>query len=85
MNAPKKVYFFQTRLATGEYVDVVYESASRKGTFPHWMDMFHACESNGIELYDGEYQKDMTLFAYIMNTKNKVDQGYGDHRIIDVR
>ena len=84
----KKTYFMDLKLKSGEWVTVLYESASRKGTFPHEQDVHNALWSNDIE-YDSEYLnmafRNMSAWTYILNEKNKDEQCFGDHRIIDLR
>ena len=80
----KRKYFFQAKLSTGEYVDLIYESSSRRGTFPHKEDFWEATRGK-VELADGELKKDFTLFSYILNEKNKDEQCFGENRIIDLR
>lgn len=79
-----KAYFFQGRLATGEYVNLIYESSSRRGTFPHTQDLWEQTLGK-VELADGELNKDTTLFAYLLNDRNKYEQCFDDYRTIDIR
>lgn len=80
----KKTYFFQGKLASGEYVNLIYESASRKGTFPHTQDLWEATLGK-VELAAGEINKDTSLFSYLLNDRNKYDQCFEDYRTVDLR
>lgn len=80
----KRAYFMTMKLKSGEFVDVVYKSASRKGTFPHWQDLYDAANDVDVD-WGYEYNNDTATFSYILNEKNKDEQCFGEHRIIDLR
>ncbi len=80
----KRAYFRDMKLTSGEFVTVVYESASRKGTEPHWWDMYWATYDLDVD-WDYERDKDTADFSFILNEKNRDEQCFGDHRIIDLR
>lgn len=80
----KKAYFMTMKLMTGEFVDVIYESASRKGTDPHYWDMFFAAKDVDID-WKYKFNHDTATFSYILNKKNKDEQCFGEHRVIDLR
>lgn len=81
----KKTYFFQTKLSSGEYVNIIYNSEHRRGTLPHSHDIYFATKNNNIELAVEEYKKDSTLFAHILNEQNMDEQCFDDYRTIDCR
>lgn len=84
----KRTYFMDIKLKTGEWVTILYESASRKGTFPHSSDMWNALWRNDVE-YDVECirsaDRNATNWTYILNEKNKDEQLYGRLPVMDLR
>lgn len=80
----KKTYFYTTQLKSGEWVNLIYESASRKGTAPHTMDLY-AVAHDKVELAGLYSEEDMKLNAYILNDRNKYEQCFEDYRTIDLR
>lgn len=78
----KKAYFCTVQLATGEWVELIYESGSRKGTSPHYFDLYFSIPS---DLKLKSYSIDTTTDCFLLNKKNKDEQCFGDHRIIDLR
>lgn len=77
----KKAYFIDVKLMSGEWVTLVYESSSRKGTTAHTIDFWNATYHIKIDYSIGVSTKN----AYIMNKKNKDEQLFGDLRVIDLR
>lgn len=84
MTKTKRTYFMTMKLKTGEFVDIVYESASRKGTEPHDIDLYFATKDLGVD-WNYKFNHDTATFSYILNKKNEYEQCFGDHRIIDRR
>lgn len=84
----KRTYFMDLYLTTGEFVTVVYESAKRKNTWGHFLDMYYEAIHNealkDVDWTNG-WNKNTTDCAYILNNKNKEDQCFGDYKIIDLR
>lgn len=88
-------YFIDVRLEGGEWVTLVYDSSSRKGTQPHRDDFYLAMSRSGHDLQiDNEFYENflhgtfyghLDEFAYILNDKNKVEEEFGMNRIIDLR
>lgn len=72
------------KLKSGEWVDVIYESAHRKGTRPHNEDLYWATCELGVDVTCA-YNSDTATFSYLFNKKNKYEQCFGDNRIIDTR
>ena len=82
-----KSYFFQTRLATGEYVNLMYSSAHRKGTNDHLADLQNAIDRNNIkiahnEIHKGKNWRDTFVFIHLANRKNLSDMCADDYRTI---
>lgn len=78
----KKSYFIDVKLMSGEWVTLVYESSSRKGTTAHTIDFWNAAYDFKIDYIKTDVS---TKNAYIMNEKNKKEQLFGDLRVIDLR
>ena len=76
----KRAYFIDTELPTGEWVTVIYESESKKGTFNNWCDLYFTAQEKGLQIDDRD-----TCNAYLMNEKNMREQCFGYLGIIDIR
>lgn len=76
----KKAYFIDYELDTGEWVTVVYESESRKGSFNNWCDLVFTAQKKGVDI-----NVHHTDNAYLLNEKNKDEQLFGRLGIIDLR
>lgn len=82
----KRTYFTTIRLNDGKYVDVIYESTSRRGTEPHWMDLSFALDKLGNDVdWNDKYMRDTATFSYILNDKNMEEQCFGEHVVFDLR
>lgn len=77
----KRTYFYWAKLETGEYVNLIYESSYRKGTWLHENDLFMAVFYKGIKLADRD-QRDIRNFIFLLNDKNKDEQCFDDYRTI---
>lgn len=80
----KRAYFMTMKLKSGEFVNVIYESASRKGTFPHDQDQYFATRDLDVD-WTYKFNYDTATFSYILNDKNKYEQCFEDYRVIDTR
>ncbi len=76
----KKAYFIDCELETGEWVTVVYESESMKGSFNNWCDLYFTAQAKGLDI-DIHNTDD----AYLLNDKNKYEQLFGRLGVIDLR
>lgn len=76
----KRAYFIDVELENGEWVTIVYESDSRRGSASHRIDFY--CATKDLKIAD---KKIDFSYAYILNKKNKYEQMFGDSRIIDLR
>ena len=85
----KRAYFFETKLETGDYVNIVYETEHRKGTHSHMSDLLWAIYENKIKVADdkikrGKRWKDTFYFIYMLNDKNKYEECFDDRRTINL-
>ena len=86
-----KPYFFRTKLADGRYVNLVYESDHKRGTWNHLSDLFFAIHDNGItldrshELFRDKHWRDNFTFIYLLNAKNMDEELFDEYETIDVR
>lgn len=79
----KKTYFMDVKLTNGEWVTLVYESDSRKGTTSHTIDFWNATyDKVSVDYIENSVS---TKNAFIMNKKNKYEQLFGELKVIDLR
>ena len=80
----KRTYFFCCELATGEWVNIVYESAHRKNTSNHIFDLHSIVYHRGIKLAD-MITGDSRRSIYLLNGRNRDEQCFDGYKVIDLR
>ena len=78
-----KTYFCTIQLETDEWVDIIYTSDSKRGSFRHNLDIADATHKQGIDIYKCYCNTKQN--AYVMNKKNMDEQCFGDLRVVDCR